>query len=120
MNLMHNLRDMQIDQLHQEQLKRALDISGIENAISIQEFATLYNLASEWNENNDSEKIEINCIGGNGFTSFSTNINIKNNVEKFMSNLGDDILKHYVIFIIPVDAYSKDTGRISKLNFTLR
>lgn len=35
---------------------------GIKNAISIQDFATLYNMAMEWNKNNPSEKIKITLI----------------------------------------------------------
>lgn len=35
---------------------------GRKNAISVQDFATLYNMAMEWNKNNPSEKIKITLI----------------------------------------------------------
>ena len=102
-------------------IKEGVGYKGIANAISVQEFATLYNLASEWNKNNESEKIEMKCIGIDGFTNFSTNINVEFDykVEEFMGKLGDKLLESYVIFTIPEDAYTEGTGRISKLNFIL-
>ena len=35
---------------------------GRKNAISIQDFATMYNMAMEWNKNNPGEKIKITLI----------------------------------------------------------
>lgn len=37
--------------------------AGIRNAISVQEFAKIYNMALEWNKSNPSEKIKISLIG---------------------------------------------------------
>ena len=97
---------------------------NITNAISLQEFATIYNLATEWNINNDSDKIEIRCQGTEGFSKFDSGMPeaTRKTIEEFLSDLdrSGEITRYYVIFNIPQDGYTNENGRISKLNFSLR
>lgn len=65
-----------------------------QTGITIQEFATIYNLIAEWNKNNPSDAIKLDIK-----TSNVTDINVTNTLKQLLSQIKIDYEKD----IIPVE-----------------
>lgn len=103
---------------------------GIENAISVQDLATLCNLIRDWNKNNESDQIELTIVNRattpnyNTFMSYISKdgVNYNKTLENLFVEIRDDIEYYYFICASVIQdedgqgiKYENEGGRISAI-----
>lgn len=89
--------------------------TNIKNTISMQEFASIYNLVQDWNNTYPSDKIDvtIEVVGTmppNTIKNGKLHPDYKNNLEKLFTNLDQNggLENYYFEFIITHDNYNEE------------
>ena len=104
--------------------RRYRGYAGIPNAISVQEFAKIYNMALEWNKSNPSEKIKISLMDKQTIGNKPINGNITNALNnQYFKDLEkvptEETLPPIENLFLEMEGKSALTKRIKQIKFRI-